>query len=296
MKFVCAQQDNMYMIWQVYVMLSNFRRHGIEDKAVVLFAYEYHPSPLVQILRQQTTATILEYPDRRVDKSYVASVYFDLVATYLHQHPTTEPLFLHDNDIVFRELPDFDALLDGEVSCLSDCTNYLGHELYDEHSYASMAQQLGMTYADVCRSTIGGAQYLIKRSDAAFWRQMVIDSTRMHHFMKTLKPVKGKKTLDPWMAGMWTLQWSLWKAGVETATTPELDFTWPTYSAKTWDETKILHNAGVAPHQSRMMFHKGSYVERSPWMDDLSYVSRSLASWYYAQEVERAKRVFNPCF
>lgn len=297
MYFVTAQQDNKYMLWQLYVQMSNFRRLGIEDKAIVLIGYDHYPSPYIDVLRKQTSATVIAYPDDRVDKSYTPSIYFHLVSKFLSHHCITEPILFHDNDVIFRELPDFNALNSDDVHYFSDCTNYLSHSLYCPHNIGTMAQTIGMTYDQIsCHMSVGGAQYLFKSHDANWWKRIADEAPRFHQTMVSMTPTKGHKRPDPWMAGMWLLQWSLWREGVNTQTHPELNFTWPTYSARTWTSTKILHNAGVMPHQKNVMFHKGSYVDRSPFRDDLSFVSRDFASWYYAQEVLGARAQFDPRF
>lgn len=296
MLYVSAQNDSKYMLWQLCVQLSNFRRLGIEQHAVALIAYDGYPSPYIDNIRHQTRATILTYPDDRADKTYMPSIYFDLVGKYLADVHVTQPILFHDNDIIFREVPAFDVLSADSTHYFSDCTNYLGHHLYDRSAIESMAGVLGMTYDSIAaHPTSGGAQYFFKTHDAGWWKQLAVDAPRMHRHILTIPPVPGKR-LDAWTAGMWTLQWSAWREGMVTDVHPELNFTWPTYAASTWDTTKILHNAGVAPGQSHEMFHKGSYAERSPFNDDLSYVSRDYASWYYAQEVRNAAAHFYPGF
>lgn len=300
MKFVSAQQDNKYCIWQVYVQLANFRRLGIEQDAIVLFGYEGAPSPFIEQLRRQTSATVIAYPDMRENKVYTPSIYFHLVSRFVHDYKPTESLFLHDGDIVFRELPLFHKMLNDDTCYFSDTSNYLSPALYDPSDFEMMANAIG---SDVDRviitQTVGGAQHLFKRNDATWWKMVEYRSQKLNTLMTSdafRNKRREKKMPDPWMAGMWALQWSCWDWGYATDVHPELNFTWPTYTADTWNVTKILHNAGVMPGHADRMFHKGSYVERSPFGDDLSHVSRDFASFHYAKEVIAAGRMFQPGF
>jgi hypothetical protein len=275
--------------------MHNFRRLGIESQAVVLIGIVGEPSWEAQRFAEQTAATVLYYEDTRPDKTYVASIYFHLVAKYLTEHPQTEPIFFHDGDVIFRELPSF-ATMGGDVSYLSNTANYLGPDLYAPEAIEAMANAIGIPLDKVLTQPVGGAQYFIKTHDPQLWRTAELRSMTLYHYMQSpaFKALWGtKKRPDHWLAGMWSLLWTMYEREMPIETHPELDFTWPVYVAKTWRNTKILHNAGVQPTQKGQMFHKGSYVERSPFYEDLSFVSADYASYHYAQEVIAAAKVFN---
>lgn len=298
--FVSAQQDNMYMMWQLFVQMHNFRRLGIESDAVSLVATYGSESEQLRILRSKSTATVISMPDTRADRSYTPSIYYHLVKKYVDKYKPTEAIFFHDNDIVFRQLPLFHQMVCDDVNYMSDTTNYLGASLYDAEDIEMMCAAIGIDPEMVIeRQFAGGAQFIIKNSTAEFWDTVEHKSVALNKSMQSKSFVgrqRKKKRPDPWMAGMWALQWEMWQRGMATMVHPELNFTWPTYSAKTWNAVKILHNAGVMPNQSNVMFHKGSYVDRSPFYDDLSHVSSDFASWYYAQEVLGARKLFDPGF
>ena len=57
---------------------------------------------------------------------------------------------------------------------------------------------------------------------------------------------------------------------------------------KRWNETKIMHNAGVTV-EDKQLFFKGQYVNRTPFEDDLSFVDKSKCSYKYAQAVKAVK-------
>lgn len=298
MIFVSAQQDNKYCLWQLYVQMANFRRLGIEKDAVVLLAYDgQRPSPFVDDFRRQTKATVLCYPDTRPDKRYAAATYFHLVSKFLASNKITESIFYHDGDIIFKQLPNFHKMLNDDVNYMSDTSNYLAADLYDPDDIRLMANYLEIDPALVLnRNLTGGAQYLIKQHDPQMWADVARLSTGLFNLTTQAFKDKKRKRPDPWMMGMWTLLWKMWDAGYKTDIHRDLDFTWPTYSADTYKGVKILHNAGVQPHQANEMFCKGSYAERSPFGEDLSFVSPKYASYYYANELRYAQSIFTPGF
>lgn len=301
MRFVSAQQDNKYCIWQLYVQLANFRRLGIEKDAVILFGYQgATESGYVDVLRRQTSATVISYPDAREQKTYTPSIYFHLVSKFLRQTGIKEPIFFHDGDIIFRELPNFDALVNDDVNYMSDTSNYMSPNLFDHNDFAMMAEHINIPInVPIDHKVTGGAQYLFKNHDWKFWADLEDTSTNLNTLMNSKEFNENPRTKtkpDPWMAGMWAMLWRGWDAGMKIEVTPEFAFGWPTYTAQTWGENKLLHNAGVMEHHADKMFHKGSYADRSPFSADLSHVSNQFASYYYAEEVKRAADIFFPGF
>ena len=68
----------------------------------------------------------------------------------------------------------------------------------------------------------------------------------------------------------------------------ELDFCWATDPVKRWNETKIMHNAGVAGDMHDLFF-KGKYTDRVPFGDDLSFVDKLKCSYKYVQAIKAVK-------
>lgn len=296
MIYISAQQDNRYCLWQLAVQLYNFRRLGIERQAVALVGVNGQPSWEALRLQEQTCAKIVFVPDTRGDRTYAASIYFHIVAKYLAANPTTEPIFFHDGDIIFREIPAFDSMLGNDTAYMSDTDNYLGPRLYAPAAIEYMTKVIGIDTQLVYDKPVGGAQYLLKTHDHEMWRLVETRANTLFHAMQgsEFKLLRGDgKRPDQWLSGMWALLWTMYERDTPMELHPDLKFTWPVYDAPSYGRCKILHNAGVQPSQRGVMFHKGSYTERSPFYEDLAFVSKDYASIYYAREVTAASSVFN---
>ncbi|MFN9954427.1 MAG: hypothetical protein ACK55I_15130, partial [bacterium] len=80
-----------------------------------------------------------------------------LISKWIQSNPDYGKLFfLHDADIIFKELPSFDRLLKDEVSYLSDTIGYIGYnyimdccERYEQQHPNSDKGQLISEMADV---------------------------------------------------------------------------------------------------------------------------------------------------
>ncbi len=67
-----------------------------------------------------------------------------------------------------------------------------------------------------------------------------------------------------WTAEMWSLLWNLWKFGIETKITNELDFSWATDSVSIYNRRPILHMSGVTEDLKSTKFYKGEYINVNP--------------------------------
>jgi hypothetical protein len=66
----------------------------------------------------------------------------------------------------------------------------------------------------------------------------------------------------------------------------EMDFCWATDPIKRWQETKIMHNAGVT-EKNKDLFFKGKYVKTTPFDDDLSFVNKDKVSSEYVEAIKK---------
>lgn len=85
---------------------------------------------------------------------------------------------------------------------------------------------------------------------------------------------------------MWALYWGLLKAGKKVKIHKELDFCWPKNELKRWDETKILHNAGVRP-EDKLAFCKGHFTQTDPFFRALDKVPKHLCSIKYIEQIKK---------
>jgi hypothetical protein len=63
---------------------------------------------------------------------------------------------------------------------------------------------------------------------------------------------------------MWSLLWNLWKSGIKTKISNELDFSWATDNVKIYNKKPILHMAGVTDELKKTKFYKGEYINVDP--------------------------------
>ena len=191
--------------------------------------------------------------------------------------------FLHDADIVFRKLPDFETLIKDNINYLSDTIGYIGYNYiidccnrYEKRHPNCPKQELLNNMCDVVgidKETIksnqnnsGGGQYLIKNSNYEVWEKIYLNSTQLYDRMREYHK---KYPISPgeiqfWTAEMWSLLWNLWVDGHETRISDELDFSWATDNINVYHKKNILHMAGVTDNLKTTKFYKGDYININP--------------------------------
>src|SRR5258706_13625840 len=112
MKFLSAQLDNDYNLWQLQVQMFNFKKFGIEDKSIVLIGYnpEIGVSQKALEFKEITNATVIFLPDNRdlSDRLYTPSIRPHLIKQLYIDHPDmleNKAVLYHDCDILFIKLP-----------------------------------------------------------------------------------------------------------------------------------------------------------------------------------------------
>ena len=295
--FVTAQPDVSYFHWQVRIYVHNFIKKGINPNNIhVIFGMVYgNTLPSEGSLElKKLGINVHHYIDDRNKKHYIPSIKPFLVYKFLEQYPELgKNLFLHDADIIFRELPDFNTLLENNINYLSDTIGYIGYDYimdccvrYENRHPSSRKGQLIEEMANVIgidvqkiklnQNNSGGGQYLIKNSDYKLWKKIYDDSTilydQMLNYQKRFPIHPGQ--IQFWTAEMWSLLWNLWLHNYETRITNELDFSWATDSIEIYNRKPILHMAGVTDDLKNRKFYKGDYINISPFdklKDNINY-------------------------
>ena len=224
------------------------------------------------------------YKDERKFKHYIPSIKPFLIYKWLEEFPEFGKLFfLHDADIVFRKLPDFETLIKDNINYLSDTIGYIGYNYiidccnrYEKRHPNCPKQELLNNMCDVVgidKETIksnqnnsGGGQYLIKNSNYEVWEKIYLNSTQLYDRMREYHK---KYPISPgeiqfWTAEMWSLLWNLWVDGHETRISDELDFSWATDNINVYHKKNILHMAGVTDNLKTTKFYKGDYININP--------------------------------
>ena len=285
--YVTAQPDVPYFHWQVELYVHNFKSLGIDPKQIhVIFSLPNGSKERTESSKRLDNlgCNIHFYKDNRNKKSYIPSIKPYLVSRWIKDYPKLGKLiFLHDADIIFRELPDFDSLLKDEISYLSDTIGYIGYnyikdccDRYERQYPSSEKLQLLQEMCDVVGIDIdvvkenqpnsGGGQYLLKNTNFELWDKIYLDCTplydQMNDYQKRFPINPGQ--IQFWTAEMWSMLWNIWKFGIETKVVKELEFSWATDTISRYEQTPILHMAGVTDNLKKTKFYKGEYINVNP--------------------------------
>jgi hypothetical protein len=224
------------------------------------------------------------YTDFRRKKHYIPSIKPYLISNWIQSNPKFgELFFLHDADIIFKNLPNFEELLKDDVCYLSDTIGYIGYDYimdccnrYEQHHPNSEKGQLIKEMSDIVglevdvikqnQENSGGGQYLIKNTTCEMWDKIYKDSTNLYNQMMDYQrrfPISPGE-IQFWTAEMWAVLWNLWIYGLETKVTRELDFSWATDSIVVYNKRPILHMAGVTDDLKNRKFYKGDFINVDP--------------------------------
>lgn len=285
--FVSAQPDVPYFHWQIKLYVHNFIEKGIspEQIHVVLAMVHGKTEPTLGGLELLDLGVNIHfYKDDRIKKTYIPSIKPYLISKWLKTNPEFgKCFFLHDADIIFRELPNFESLLNDNICYLSDTIGYIGYNYildccgrYERQYPNSEKNQLLKEMATIVgidtelikinQENSGGGQYLIKNTDYKLWEKIYQDCTPLY---KQMLDYQRRFPINPgqiqfWTAEMWSLLWNLWLGGLETKVTTLLDFSWATDRIEKYETKPILHMAGVTENLKSKKFFKGEYINIDP--------------------------------
>lgn len=300
MRYICAQPTNNYYTWQVEVLIQNFKKQGVNPNQIdILCSTTTGEIPEVwkRLQAHYNTVRFFFYKDTRKDKSYIPSIYFNLMKNHMMAHPELEKerLFLHDSDIVFTRPPEV-SWVEGKTWYMSDTNSYINYDYIQKKGddiYKMMCQIIGIDplIPKLMNSNSGGAQYIIIGENWKFWEKVERNSIELYSYFKRVESSYVKKhqndyPIQKWTAGMWSLLWNAWRNGHETKVDTRLDFGWSTQDIDVTKKNWILHNAGVTDNQSRLFF-KGEYLHKLPYKRILD-IDKDKASFYYWTEVQEA--------
>lgn len=287
MKYLLAQPAIIRFQWEVDVALTNIRSLDPDTPIVLLFT-EDDMGVVNHFEGRYPNLEIHHYPDGRRDKRYPPTTRPYLVYKYLQEDPRREreTYFQIDSDVIFREIPDWQAIDIQPKECVaSDCGGYLD---YNYLITRENGQKIVQGFADILNIDVsiiketpgGGAQWLISQPTAQLWYHIWQDSDALYNF---LGPIKSD--IQKWTAEMWAQLYNLRKFGYTVRLHPELDFCRPTDDIKMWDIVKILHNAGVTGPSAQSLFFKGKYTHNVPFGEDFSWVRRDKAGLKYVEAI-----------
>lgn len=284
--FVSVQPDIPYFHWQTKVYCNNFIEKGIDPKNIhVLFVMVQYRQPTNESLElKKLGVNVHHYEDTRKDKIYIPSLRPMALSRWLKDNPNlSKSYFYHDADIMFRELPNFEKLLNDDFVYLSDTVSYIGYNYieeccrrYESKHNTTYQNQLLETMTNVIGIPInkvmenqdnsGGAQYLMKNIDYTFWEKVQNDCINLYDSMRKYHnqfPIHHGE-IQMWTSDMWAVLWNIWLLDIQTKVTKELDFSWATDTITQYEEKPILHMAGVTDNLKTTKFYKGEYITVNP--------------------------------
>ncbi|WP_200416282.1 hypothetical protein [Virgibacillus salexigens] len=274
MKYILCQPAIKRFEWELEVCINRLKKLGIHN-IVLLFTRDDDRIP--QKLKEDFEVEVHVYDDNRTDKTYIPSVKPYLWTKYLEEDSKRENgvYFYLDSDVILREIPHVKPTENTWYA--SDCEGYLGIN-YVGDLLEPMCEVIGIN-SDLIRKQkpIGGAQWVIKNPTLAYWQKVYEDSIKLYHFLRD-------KDIQKWTAEMWAQLWNVYHFGKKVKTHEGLDFCWPTDNINRYQETKILHNAGVVD-DNQGLFFKGKYVTYTPFSDTLK-VDKSKASYEYVKAIQ----------
>lgn len=288
MKLILAQPATPRFQWELDVLLANIRQ--FTDLEVVLLFTEHDFT--VPMHFRARGCSVFVYSDTRDDTSYIPSVRPWLLWQYFEQNPAEqdEAYFYIDSDIIFREWIDF-TTYDFSANRVygATCDGYIGLEYVLQ---TTRGPEIAQKMAEVCGITIDqmrgvpgiGAQLMLPRNSADFWKRCYNDSNILYHYFEEL----GETTnLQKWTAEMWAQQWGWVREGIIPTHDTQLDFCLPTDPVERYDTVKILHNAGVTVSMSFEYFFKGQYDKTSPIGKNFDFVRKDKATIRYVEAVQK---------
>jgi hypothetical protein len=259
------------------------------------------------------------FVDERVKKHYIPSIKPFLISKWIQSNPEFGKLFfLHDADIIFRDLPNFEELLNDDTCYLSDTIGYIGYEYimdccrrYEQKHpntekgqlISEMSEVIGVD-VDIIKTNqknSGGGQYLIKNSNCELWDKIYKDSIKLYDQMLNYQkrfPISPGQ-IQFWTAEMWALLWNLWMYGFETKITDEISFSWATDDIKKYEQHPILHMAGVTDNLKTTKFYKGDYINIDPILkmrenpNHFDYINKDSSTIKYMENMKSYIQKYN---
>ena len=320
--FVSAQPDVPYFIWQIKLYVHNFIEKGINPNKihVVLGLVQGNTKPSKQSEELKELGVNVHYfVDERVKKHYIPSIKPYLISKWIQSNPEFGKLFfLHDADIIFRDLPNFEELLNDNTCYLSDTIGYIGYDYimdccgrYEQKHpntekgqlISEMSEVIGVD-VDIIKTNqknSGGGQYLIKNSNCELWDKIYKDSIKLYDQMLNYQkrfPINPGQ-IQFWTAEMWALLWNLWMYGFETKITDEMSFSWATDDIKKYEQHPILHMAGVTDNLKTTKFYKGDYINMDPILkmrenpNHFDYINKDSSTIKYMENMKSYIQKYN---
>ena len=334
LKFMTCCPDDTYFTWQVHLWLDNLKKMDQSKNAVVLLFIPVtrNKNPKwVQIMELFPETTFKFYKDEKDEISrnlipqYISVLRPWLMREWFKENPDYEKhaIFYCDSDILFTEKFNINDYINDDVHYLSDTNSYISVEYFDRKKndvlpekkaeynaldiFAMLGSLIGITreQGEKYKNDSGGAQYLMKNLDAAFWDKVMKDCIIIRSYLQRINKdffESENKGFQSWCADMWAVLWNLWFKGDVTKVIPEMGFSWSTDPIQKLDDFPIMHNAGITgsymgkiPYFYKGKYHQGADPTIDPHLDVVlnNEVTKTRCNWYYANALKELKENYN---
>jgi len=332
LKFICAQPDDSYYIWQVHLWLESLKNIGHSDKAIVLIYipdFRERNEKWDQLIPLYPEAEFVFYED--TDKvSNLLKIYIPIIRPYVlmryfKEHPemVSKAVFYCDSDVIFTDRFNVDQYRDDDVCYLSDTNSYINASYFDSkikdvkpeklEQYktrdilAEVTSLIGINreIAEAHNDHSGGAQYFLKNIGGSFWEKVMNDCLLIRTYLGNVNKEffeSESKGFQSWCADMWAVLWNLWLREQETRVVPELEFAWSSDNISKLERVGILHNAGIVsntqgdiPTFYKAQYHRGADPFSDPHLQTVLNDERSktLCNHYYLSRMFDIKQKYN---
>lgn len=280
-----------------------------ENITKLMVQFEYIPLLRLAMLKKHW----LKFPELQ-DKA----IYYHDSDTVFTQFPNFLDRYRHDD---INYLSDTKSYLNSDYfdSKLKDVLPEKLDDYKKVDVLAKVAEYTGSSKEDWInnKDNTGGAQYLLKDIDVTFWEDCFSSSIKLRTYLMDINRrffESEDAGIQSWTSDMWALLGNLWKRKREVITPKDMDFSWATNYVEEWNNTQIYHDASASPDAfekdgktMRTFFKRGNRIKvdnfdffdyildweapmlKTPFEDDLSYVSPELCSYKYVQEIQRTK-------
>lgn len=308
MKILISQPSSLYYAWQTEVFLENLLEHNfnLNDVEIVCSgnrSYEWNK------LAMKYAARFFFYPFT-AKSNYPSISRPNSLAAHFRQFPelSNETILYMDCDCLPLVSPyiALGELLRDDIIYLSDTKWYTGYcylkskenqvsknkEQYDTDKILQpLCEKIGISLQVVKDNDdhSGGAQYLLKGIDAAFWEEVEKDCHTIYNYFHYSIPGSINQTYFPnevegfqsfALGDMLGLLWNLKKRDKVTRIVPEMAFCWATDNIQAKEGKTFYHNAGVCS-DNEGLFYKSKYFNQIPYFEDFSYVKPDSLSYLY---------------
>ena len=333
LKYVCAQPDDTYYTWQVHMWLESLKQMGQVQNAIVLI---YTPkvrefnNKWQKIVDLYPEAEFNFYKDEEGDLQRLIPIYIPILRPWLlwkywseHQEMKDHAIFYCDSDIWFTEKFNIDDFIEDDVCYLSDTNSYINASYFDSKVHQVLPEKLeqyktrdvlaeigsvvgiSRQEAEANNDHSGGAQYLLKGIDAAFWNKVMNDCILIRTYLQKINREFYKSENDgfqSWCADMWAVLWNLWVREKEVQVIPEMGFSWGPDPVTKLETHPIYHNAGIVSTEQggypcfyKGKYHSGGDPTRDPHLDVVLNNEKSMqhCTGYYAGKLKELKNKYN---